>query len=365
MKYRVTCLTPVLVGDGDKLSAIDYMVWKDAVNVLDQNRIFKLLSKGPRLDGYLMQLKKAEKLDFASWGGFAQNFAGRRIPFEHASSSEFWNRAQGDSLNIPTFSAGASGPYLPGAAIKGALRTGVMFTQSKPGMLNDVLQRVQGDRLPRRPAEVPEDQALGPAGHNRMRAVSAGDSRVVQYSQMRVYLLRVSTLQTRGQGAYSLAWKQSPRGAVNRPEDATPAFAEMSMPGSAFEGVWDEKTQGTRARIFDSANKYARQMIAEHRKYAEWTGLDGLGRQLTELESRLDNLNGGSQCLLSIGWGGGLLSKTAWLDKDSEEHRKLLGYLPLYSRAIASGMPFPKTRRIVFQENKPATLPGWCLLEVG
>ena len=84
MRYRLTCLTPLLVGDGRKLAPIDYMVWKDHVNVLDQWRIFRLLAKGPRLEGYLAQLKKADKLDFASWGGFAQNFAGRRIPFENA-----------------------------------------------------------------------------------------------------------------------------------------------------------------------------------------------------------------------------------------------------------------------------------------
>ena len=93
MKYRVTCLTPTLVGDGQKLAPIDYMVWKDHVNVLDQRRIFRLLAKGPRLEGYLAQLKKADKLDFASWGGFAQNFAGRRLPFEHASSIPFYERA--------------------------------------------------------------------------------------------------------------------------------------------------------------------------------------------------------------------------------------------------------------------------------
>src|SRR5207344_2642307 len=113
MRYRLTCLTPVLVGDGEKLSAIDYMVWKDHVSVLDQRRIFRLLAKGPRLEGYLQQLKKADKLDFASWGGFAQNFADRRIPFEHPSAATSWNRAAGESLHIPTFAAGASGPYLP------------------------------------------------------------------------------------------------------------------------------------------------------------------------------------------------------------------------------------------------------------
>jgi len=113
MRYRLKCLTPLLVGDGRRLSPIDYMVWKDHVNVLDQWRIFRLLAKGPRLDSYLAQLKNADKLDFASWGGFAQNFAGRRIPFENAAYSTYWNRAAGESLQIPTFATGAAGPYLP------------------------------------------------------------------------------------------------------------------------------------------------------------------------------------------------------------------------------------------------------------
>src|SRR5450432_961735 len=159
MRYRLTCLTPLLVGDGRRLSPIDYMVWKDQVNVLDQWRIFRLLAKGPRLDGYLAQLKRSEKLDFASWGGFAQNFAGRRIPFESAAYSAYWNRASGDSLHIPTFSAGASGPYLTGASIKGALRTGMVFSNWREGMMADAVERATGVRATRYPAHVVEDKA--------------------------------------------------------------------------------------------------------------------------------------------------------------------------------------------------------------
>ena len=239
MRYRVTCLTPTLVGDGRRLSPIDYMVWKDHVNVLDQWRIFRLLAKGPRLDNYLTQLKNAEKLDFASWGGFAQNFAGRRIPFENAAYSVYWNRAAGDSLHIPTFAAGASGPYLPGTAIKGALRTGMVFANWRDGMLQDVASRVKVDRPPRRPAESVEEQALGPAGTNRMRFVGAGDSTPVGNTSFKVYLLRTSTLQPRG-GNFALGWKQSPRGTVDgaRPDESTPTFAEMAVPGTSFTGMW-------------------------------------------------------------------------------------------------------------------------------
>jgi len=239
MTYRVTCVTPTLVGDGQRLAPIDYMVWKDHVNVLDQKRIFRLLAKGPRLEGYLSQLKKAEKLDFASWGGFAQNYAGRRIPFEHASSAQYWEKTRAEHLFIPTFSTGPSGPYLPGTAIKGALRTGVVHGRLTERLMQDLSARTNSEgRLPRHPAGSLEDGALGSGGADSMRLLAAADSKIVHESVFKVYLLRVSTLEPRGGGKYELAWKQSPRGNVKRLEDSTPAFAEMAVPGTIFEGQW-------------------------------------------------------------------------------------------------------------------------------
>jgi len=380
MQYRLTCLTPLLVGDGRKLSPIDYMVWKDHVNVLDQWRIFRLLAKGPRLDGYLNQLKTAEKLDFASWGGFAQNFAGRRIPFENAAYSAYWNRAAGESLHIPTFAAGASGPYLPGAAIKGALRTGMVFANWREGMLQEVLGRVQGDRPWRRPAEIAEDHALGPAGTNRMRYVSAGDSKPIDHSVFKIYLLRTSTLVPKGPNL-ALGWKQSPRGASDgaRPEDSTPSFAEMAVPGTSFEGEWNEKDfylqpevrkaarwpeATSRARMFEAVNVYAAGLISLQRQYASWAGMGLLDKSLDELEQRLAAAREKGSCLLCMGWGGGLLAKSAWLDTSNPEYRQILQQYSIYNRALSSNLPFPKTRRIVFLNNRPATLPGWVELSV-
>jgi len=380
MRYRLTCLTPMLVGDGRKLSPIDYMVWKDHVNVLDQWRIFRLLAKGPRLDGYLAQLKKADKLDFASWGGFAQNFAGRRIPFESPAYSAYWNRAMGDSLHIPTFAAGPSGQYLPGTAVKGALRTGMVFAHWRDGMLQDVAGRTKSDRPPRRPAESVEEQALGSAGANRMRYIAAGDSGTVAPTDFKVYLLRTSTLVPRG-GGFALGWKQSPRGAVdgNRPEESTPVFAEMATPGTIFRGVWDEKKfylqpevrrsvrwpEGfSRAKIFEACNIYAQGLIAVQRQYASMAGMGLLDQSLAELEQRLAQARENGGCLLSLGWGGGLTVKSAWLDTTNADYRQILQAYQIYNRALATNLPFPKTRRIVFLNNKPATLPGWAELAV-
>ena len=380
MRYRLTSLTPLLVGDGRKLAPIDYMVWKDQVNVLDQWRIFRLLAKGPRLEGYLQQLKRADKLDFASWGGFAQNFADRRIPFEHPSYSAYWNRAAGDSLHIPTFSAGPGGRYLPASPIKGALRTGMVFAHWRDGMLQDVLARVTGDRLPRRPAEGVEDLALGNAGISRMRFVGLGDSATVDNGQFKVYLLRTSTLQPRGAG-YTLGWKQSPRGAVDggRPEDSTPSFAEMAVPGTTFSGDWNEKTfflqpevrravrwpdQFGRARIFEAVNVYAAGLLTLQKQYAETARLDVLHGEIERLEKKLAEARENGRCVISLGWGGGLLTKSSWLDTTNPEYRQILQQFALYNRALSTNLPFPKTRRIVFLGNKPASLPGWAELSV-
>jgi CRISPR-associated protein Csm5 len=375
MNYRLTCITPTLVGDGQKLAPIDYMVWKEHVNVLNQKRIFRLLAKGPRLEGYLSQLKKADKLDFASWGGFAQNYAGRRIPFEHPSSAQYWERAHAESLFIPTFSTGPSGPYVPGTAIKGALRTGVVHGRFAQQLLQELVDHTKSEgRLPRHTSGPFEEAAVGSASTDSMRQISAGDSKTVAESVFKIYLLRVSTLETRGGGKFELAWKQIPRGSVKRMEDATPTFAEMAAPGTVFEGDWRESAFRARsqrrkdlnvAAMLGLVNSYTEQLLALQQQYAEWSGLPVLKSNLDQLTARLGEIReSGKGCLLPLGWGAGFLSKTSFLDTKNEPYRQILGQVGFYAKAIQSGLPFPKTRKIVFLDNQPATLAGFVHLEI-
>jgi CRISPR-associated protein Csm5 len=382
MNYRLTCLTPTLVGDGQRLAPIDYMVWKDHVNVLDQRRIFRLLAKGPRLEGYLSQLKKAEKLDFASWGGFAQNYAGRRIPFEHASSTQYWERAKAEHLFIPTFATGPSGPYLPGTAIKGALRTGVVHGRITDRSLQEIAVRTASEgRLPRRPGISMEDTAIGSGGADSMRMMSASDSNTIPESSFRIYLLRVATLLSRGPGKFEVAWKQSPGGSVKQAADSTPAFAEMAVPGTSFEGGWHENGFLTQPEIskalrkkgeFDLpsmyalVNSYTEHLLNLQKQYSDWTGLALLKSTIEQLEARVNEVrSAGRGCVFPLGWAAGFLSKAAFLDTQDDSYRQILKQVGYYARAIQSGLPFPKTRRIVFLGGQPATLAGFVHFEVG
>jgi CRISPR-associated protein Csm5 len=149
-------------------------------------------------------------------------------------------------------------------------------------------------------------------------------------------------------------------------DDSTPLFAEMATPGTAFQGAWTEKSAQDRARFFQSANRYAAAQLARHKQYAVWSGLTRLAATVEALETRLGEISAGQNaCLLAVGWGGGMHSKVAYADMDSEAFRSVLRQFPLYEKAIQTGLPFPKTRRIIFEGNQPSSLPGWVALEVG
>lgn len=372
MKYRVTCLTPTLVGDGSKLSPIDYMVWKEHVNVLDQRRILRLLARGPRFEGYLTQLKRAEKLDFASWGGFAQNYAGRRIPFEHAASVPVFERMPAAGLFLPTFATLATGgAYLPATAIKGALRTAAVFDRWSDGTLRELVKRIEADeaegkRLPRNPALKPEEAVLGGAGKSLMRRVTASDSGSITHAGMKIYMLRTATLIAKSEGKFDLGWK-SARGTAEakRIDDSTPTFAEMASPGTAFEGGWGESSDRDRAKMFHAANRFAAAQLAQHKLYAESTGLAPLAATIAGLEAKVQEFaSRNDACMLSIGWGGGVLSKSSVADTADPNYRSLARRVAFFEKALRTGLPFPKTRRIVFQGGKAAQLAGFVLLEV-
>lgn len=384
-RYRLTVLTPLLAGDGQKLSPIDYMVWKDQVNVLDQRRIFRLLARGPRLETYLNQIRRAEKLDFASWGGYAQNYAVRRIPFEHPSSAAYYARAAAEHLFIPTFAALCTGEiYVPGSVIKGALRRSVVLGQAGEAAWKTLAEGLsKSDRAPRRPGLMLEQMLLGGPSQDRLRSLMVSDSGpVAPGGCTRVFLLRTATLVQRS-GRTELGWKMSPRGAVEfrRPGDSTPHFAEMAIPGTVFEGsigtaVVSSQEKARRALrwnhggldwngVLAAANQAAAQLLTVHRRYAEATGLRGVAESMARLEQRLAQIGGnGRSCLLCLGWGTGLLSKSASLETGRGPYNELLRMLPVYREQLRTGLPFPKTRQVVFQQDQPATLAGWAELEL-
>jgi CRISPR-associated protein Csm5 len=157
---------------------------------------------------------------------------------------------------------------------------------------------------------------------------------------------------------------------VKRLEDSTPVFAEMAVPGTAFEGGWQEKAPRNRnamdvAAMLGLVNDYAERLLQLQKQYAEWTGLAILKTNLEQLELKLRDIRQTPKgCVLPLGWSAGFLSKVANLNTEDDAARQILRQVGFYAKAIQSGLPFPKTRKLVFLANQPATIAGFVHLEI-
>ena len=112
-------------------------------------------------------------------------------------------------------------------------------------------------------------------------------------------------------------------------------------------------------------NAYTERLLKLQKQYAEWTGLGVLKANVERLEAKLGEVRqAGSGCVVPLGWSAGFLSKVANLDTTDEASRLILRQVGFYAKAIQSGLPFPKTRKIVFMGNQPATIAGFVHLEI-
>ena len=317
--WRLTVLTPTLIGDGKRLAPIDYMIWKDQVNVLDQSLIFRRLAGTPRMEGYLAELSRARRLEFKSWGGYAQSYAVRRIPLEDPGLVAQWEHAKDEDIFIPTFCSGPSGRQLPATALKGALKTALLSARTTPESLGSFRQTTAAKLL---------------------RGWRLGDGTPSEGDRYQIYYSKVAAPVK--PGGPELRWK------------AAPTFVECAMPGTVFEGrgsveaAWEEE--------FAAISGQSGLMLARQREFASV-------HRLGKLQQNLAGVEAGEGCLLSVGWGGGFLSKSIATGPRLAAARALLEPIPGYRQALATAFSFPKSQRILYSGGEPGTVPGWVRLE--
>src|SRR6185437_15642063 len=101
-----------------------------------------------------------------------------------------------------------------------------------------------------------------------------------------------------------------------------------------------------------------------HAHYAALAGLEGLQGVIERLKTELAAAQDAPlTCLLSLGWGTGFVAKAGLLETENTSYRKILRATPAIGKGLRENLPFPKTRRVVFVQGKPASLPGWVKLQ--
>ena len=282
----------------------------------------------------------------------------------------------------PRFRRGASGPYLPGAAIKGALRTGMVFAHWRDGMLQDVAGARAGRAASRGVRRrVVEEQALGPAGiepHALRERGRFGPGRHIAVQDLPAAHLHPAASRRRlsrsaGNRARAAPWmarvpkrarRRSPKWRLPAPPSKAIGTRRLSS-CSPRSGARSAGRSFSRARIFEAANVYAAGLLALQRQYA-CLGRHGPARQepgRTRAAPGRGPRDAAPACSPSAGAAACPPRAPGWTPPMPTTARFCSSSRSTTAR-WPRNLPFPKTRRIVFLNNRPATLPGWVELAV-
>ncbi len=135
-RYRLKTLSPLFIGSGEKLTALEYVFLSRKLFVLDEEKLSETLSKMKCLTDFV---------NFVKSGGSSPGRRGSSLLADFLSRYNLLNREfvekvkrysiNYDRINCDRFQAevwtsikdSLNRVYIPGSSIKGALRTGVMY----------------------------------------------------------------------------------------------------------------------------------------------------------------------------------------------------------------------------------------------
>ena len=371
LRLGLEILTPVQTGTGGNLiQQIDYIDQGGQVFVVDQARTFAALASGDQtLDAVLSgaRLDDLVKLAGPRHGQLLPSLHGARgVPREF--------RAQLKDAFLR--------PYLPGTALKGAIRTALFATllrQYPPDAYQHLLPDI--DRRNHRPtasaktaAKRLTERAFGAnPNRDRLRALHVGDA-LFQPDDLR--LADIRWLNLTGHPPYRARWRNmSTRNSENRWQDAPGLHAEMLAPGTLapvtlqWDGflLSDPAWSGdiadpailprTFADLRDILNAQARHRLQGEIDFYRAYGQDGPLQQCRRLLALLEQET--EAAYLQLAWGSGWCGMTGdWLVEEDRERMRGL-YREMRGR---DGMPFPKTRRLAVWQNQPCLPLGWLRL---
>lgn len=355
----IEVLTPVHIGSGVKLvEGIDFMKTDYSVHILSQAELMKHLEDNPdEMERFIDGKYKLDKL--------RRTPAGRKFNVNTKGLRE-----------ILEFERNGNGkPYIPGSSIKGAIRTILLkkrFDELSLNEQNELLSEVINPRKEWASEPVVKKLLGDDSNKNIMRILEVFDSNFEN-----VDLDKILILTLRNPIGSSYGWKKmgSDIPSQDDPNNATPIFAETLPKGSygqlalslhyfLFENStaqsilkFNEKALFDRKSFVSTINNYSKEKLEKEKKFFEkLNNSKKITSVINGIENLLNNIKNLSndEFILRISWGSGWKGMTGdYLDEEwlNEFRRKY--------RLGRQNFQFPKTRRIIFEDNEPKYLTGW------
>lgn len=390
-QYKITLLSPVHIGSGEKLSRnIDYFSDETGTYLLDADKLFETLSP-EQIDDVT---NSRDIMEFMSRNGFnARDYAKLKISPQQVTASEI-NQC---------IKNGFEKPYIPGSSLKGALRTVIarhLFKEKnirfdfKPGKREWAYSGLNKQIFGKDP------------NHDFLRGLLVTDS-TFEASAQSLLLTKVYVMGRNNVLAVKLTHRDNPGSEMKiyaeflKAESSSPLKIKIDdflfTPRFMKELEIDQRSKDALWNLREIANTYAKEKIQQELKFYDGQyKLKPVFQFYKNLLNTASNLDEKS-FILNLGWGtgwnfktGGYISKT---DLDRVRRRFGLGKIILKCPLSHRGKdlknnrnkrnfycykckkeypyedvkhliyPFPKSRKILFNfQDSPFAVPGWVLI---
>jgi CRISPR-associated protein Csm5 len=368
----IEVLTPVHIGSGVKLAKdIDFTYTNDTVTIVSQSELMNYLEQNQdEMQKFINGGYKLEKLTIGSLGK-KYSINGERI----FDISEFERNGFGK-------------PYIPGSSIKGGIRTIILkskFDSLPQHQKDELLKKVSHTKKERASEEALKEIFGDDSNNNLMRALEIFDAEYEDVTLEKVLILSLSN-----NGATSYKWKKMGRDASNQddPKNATPIFVEalpigsrgyssislnnflFNNPTAQSELKFSETSLSNINSLISTINKYSIEKLNSEKEFFQKLNSS---KKLDELIKNIESLIADHNKLKSDGfimrlsWGSGWIGMTGDFIDDlmKDQNQKWIDFFRNKYRMGKQGFPiFPKTRKIVFEDDSPKYLTGWIKVKL-
>ncbi len=355
-RYELTALSPVHIGDGNRLTPWDFAV-TDRFYRVNLDSLFS----DPGLNQERFR-REVRSRDFR-WDSFAPELAAKHALYalpvaSYAVRSALLSRRR--RQEVYEFVKSGGKPFVPGSSLKGALRTAVLLAavSGSRELRERFLSELRGSLGAKRErlSKQAEKAVFGSDPHTDLfRALRVSDSTPVGSPGLAVYESRV----------YS--------GGRYKPFTL---LSECMQPGTTVSGhitiddwllrpdVREELAFGASAGFLRALKEVLKRtgayLVKIEAEFYQKTELSRLQSFFKDLRTRVDR----GECILAIGWGAGWRAKTvgqAVFEYDPD----LFARIRTKYRLGRRNAPFPKSRKLVVDDRGLGVMPlGWIRLNL-
>lgn len=353
--YEIEIISPLSIGNGIKKVPFEYVYSKGRLKYIDIYKLLKDISRSKILiDGVISGFR----IGYVDWKALRINVDNYiKYVLECVGTSA----VKGE---IVEFIKTSGKPYIPGSSIKGAVRSSItrgLYSNVKQ-IYTSAIDRESKESDPKRADDRAEENVFGKPHNSPFRFLLIGDTEPFDVEDMGIYEMKILNICNGKVKWYNIANN------CDDPKDALSIFLEALKEGSKGKGFLSIDgrinnnfviSEGKIKRANDIKNfvclirkdvdNYIEREIKFYEKFSMYD-ISNFYKQLKDLSNQLKD----NEILVQIGFGTGFNSKTVSSLFEGENRLKLKKFIKKFDSDV-----FPKTRRIIFKDGKPYTVPGW------